>query len=47
MKKDKKHDKSEDQSTAEKAINKKETEGKKINPQVEQRRDKHQPRDDA
>ncbi len=47
MSKDKKYIKKDEQSTAEQAINKKKTEGKKINHQVEQRREKHEPRDDT
>ncbi|QLE00136.1 hypothetical protein HX109_00635 [Galbibacter sp. BG1] len=35
------------QSTSEQAINHKETDGKKINHQVEKRKEKHQPRDNA
>jgi|26BtaG_2_1085354.scaffolds.fasta_scaffold00009_42 hypothetical protein len=42
-----KEEKQEKQSTAEQAINKSRTEGEKINPQIEQRREKHQPRDNA
>ena len=34
-------------SLKEKAINKKETQGKKINHQVEQKREQHEPRDNA
>lgn len=35
------------QSIGEQAINHKETDGKKINHQVKQRQEKHQPRDNA
>ncbi len=35
------------QSLEEQAINHKETDGKEVNPQVKQRREKHQPRDTA
>lgn len=39
--------KKEKQALAEKAINKAKTEGEKVNPQVEERRDQRQPRDKA
>ena len=39
--------KKQEQSIAEQAINEKETDGRKINHQVEKRREKHQPRDTA
>lgn len=47
MDKKSKHQKHEEQSKSEQAINHKETDGKKINHQVEKRREKHQPRDTA
>ena len=34
-------------SLEEKAINENATDGKQVNPQVEQRKEKHQPRDNA
>jgi len=37
----------EKQSKKEQAINKSATDGKKINPQVDQRQEQHQPRDTA
>ena len=37
----------ENKSLEEKAINEKATDGKQVNPQVEQRKEKHQPRDNA
>lgn len=47
MSEDKEYIKKDEQSTAEQAINKKKTEGKKINHQVEDKRESHQPRDNA
>ncbi len=47
MSKDEKHLKSEKTNTKEQAINHKETDGKEINQQEQQRRQKHQPRDNA
>ncbi len=35
------------QSLEEQAINHKETEGRKVNPQEQQRKEQHQPRDNA
>ncbi len=37
----------EKQSKKEQAINKKATDGKEVNPQLDQRQEKHQPRDSA
>lgn len=40
-------EKKEKQALREKAINKEETQGKKINQQVNQRKNQHEPRDNA
>ena len=47
MSKKDEHLKSEKTSLKEQAINHKETDGKDVNPQVQQKRQKHQPRDNA
>ncbi|MEO6347187.1 MAG: hypothetical protein ABIO60_04675 [Aquaticitalea sp.] len=49
MKTNKKNQKEDKQSTKEQAINMKEktSDGKEINPQVKQKQEKHQPRDNA
>ncbi len=47
MKKEEKNRDKENQSQKEQAVNKSATQGKEINHQVEQKREKHQPRDTA
>ncbi len=47
MSKDKENLKKEKTSLKKQAINHKETDGKAINHQIQQRREKHQPRDTA
>lgn len=47
MEKNHKNQEQEKQSKKEQAINKDATRGKKINPQIKQKQEKHQPRDTA